>query len=65
MKDYTAVAIVVVTFILAIAVSLGISMALVYGVCWCFGWTYSHKVAIGVWLVICLVRSAMKGGKDG
>ena len=65
MKDYAAVAIVVATFILAVAVSMGISMALVYGVCWAFGWTYTHKIAIGVWFIICLVRMAMKGGKEG
>ncbi len=63
MKDYIPALVAIALFILAIAISLGITMALVYGACWCFGLTYSHKIAVGVWFVLCLVRSAMKGGK--
>lgn len=63
MKDYIPALVAIALFILVIAISLGITMALVYGACWCFGLTYSHKIAVGVWFILCLVRSTMKGGK--
>lgn len=58
-NELIAMAIVALLFILAIALSLGFAMALVYGACWCFGWTYSHRIAVGIWIIMILARSVV------
>lgn len=61
---------------LGIIGGLGIATVLllvvIYGISWivtcgiiklitmCFGWTFSWKMATGIWLVICILRSIFK-----
>lgn len=56
MKIIVATAII----IIALALSLAITGGLVWLVCWAFGWTWSWKIALGVWAVSCLVSGAVK-----
>ena len=57
--------VVVLVIIAAIAISLLFTAGLVYGACWAFGFSFSWKVAFGIWLISILVRSVVKnsGGK--
>lgn len=58
-SDLCAIAIVAVLFIVLCALSLGLTMAIMYGVCLCFDWTYSHKMAIGIWLIMILAKNIL------
>lgn len=50
--------------ILIIAICLAISFfgtaGLVWVVCWAFGLSWSWKIALGVWAVLCLISGAVK-----
>lgn len=50
--------------ILTLVVVYGISFLLTAGIfsviCWAFSWTFSWKIAVGVWLVLCLVSNLFK-----
>lgn len=47
------VAIVLIAFL---ALSFFMTAAIVFGICWAFALTFSWKLAVGVWLILCLVR---------
>lgn len=49
------VLVIIIAIIIASAFSFGITAAMVYGICWAFGLTFSIKVVIGVWLVMGLL----------
>lgn len=38
-----------------LAVSIGLTIGMVYLICLCFGWVFSLKIALGVWLILFLV----------
>ena len=38
-----------------LAVSIGLTIGIVYLICLCFGWAFSLKIALGVWLILFLV----------
>lgn len=38
-----------------LAVSIGLTIGIVYLICLCFGWVFSLKIALGVWLISFLV----------
>ena len=38
-----------------LAVSIGLTVGIVYLICLCFGWAFSLKIALGVWLISFLV----------
>ena len=38
-----------------LAVSVGLTIGIVYLICLCFGWIFSLKIALGVWLISFLV----------
>lgn len=38
-----------------LAVSIGLTIGIVYLICLCFGWIFSLKIASGVWLISFLV----------
>ena len=38
-----------------LAVSIGLTVGIVYLICLCFGWIFSLKIALGVWLISFLV----------
>lgn len=48
-------------FVVALALSYGITAGLLWLVCLCFGWSWwSWQVAAGVWLVLVAVRLALR-----
>lgn len=47
-----------------LALSFGLTALLVKGVCWAFGLAFSLKIAFGVWLILCLIRTVASGGND-
>ena len=53
----------IVTFAICMAVSFGITAGLLYLICLCFGWAWwSWQVALGVWLVLVLIKAAFGRG---
>ena len=38
-----------------LAVYVGLTVGIVYLICICFGWIFSLKIALGVWLISFLV----------
>ena len=38
-----------------LALSIGLTIGIVYLICLCFGWIFSLKIALGVWLISFLV----------
>ena len=38
-----------------LAVSIWLTIGIVYLICLCFGWIFSLKIALGVWLISFLV----------
>ena len=38
-----------------LALSIGLTIGIVYLICLCFGWVFSLKIALGVWLILFLV----------
>ena len=38
-----------------LAISIGLTIGIVYLICLCFGWIFSLKIALGVWLISFLV----------
>ena len=53
--------IVILIVIVAIALSLGEATALiVWGICKCFGFVFTWKLAIGIWLIMTLIEACVK-----
>ena len=48
-----------ITGLIACAINALTICLLVWGICLCFGWSFRWSSAIGVWLMIVLVRSAI------
>lgn len=40
--------------------SFGFTALLVKGLCWAFGYTFSWKIAFGIWILLTLVGEAFK-----
>ena len=57
----------VITIILVILIALAISFfstaGLVKLACWAFGYTFSWKLSVGIWVVLWLLGSAFKSSK--
>lgn len=64
MSDHIALLIATVIIMAIYGLSFVITAGLVYGVCWSFGWPYSHKIALGVWMITLLVKGVISGGKS-
>lgn len=58
----------VIGFILLLVVAFVLSFAITSGVlwliCWAFGLVFSWKIAFGVWLVLLLLSSFLKGNNS-
>ncbi len=54
------VIITIIGILLGFAISYGTTTALVYLVCWAFGISFSFKLALGVWAIICLISGTLK-----
>ena len=52
--------IVILIIIIAIALSLGATALIVWGICKCFGFVFTWKLAIGVWLIMALIEACVK-----
>ena len=54
-------------FILGLFVFLGaeflLTVGIIYLITLCFGWAFSWKIAIGIWLVMTLMTSVFGGKK--
>ena len=45
------------------ALSFGFTALIYYGICWAFGFTFTWKIAFGVYLVLFLVGSFFRSSK--
>lgn len=54
-----------ITILAILGISFLVTALLVKGICWAFGFTFTWKIAFGIWLVISLISTAVKstGGK--
>ena len=62
MKDFL---IKVLIFIVAVALSWAVVMGLIYLTCLCFSWTFSLRIATGIWLIMILVGLTFPSNKIG
>lgn len=60
MKTSTTIIGVILVVALMGILSFGITSAILYGICWAFNFAFSWKLAIGVWLLIIILRSIFK-----
>ena len=56
--------ILVLTIIVAVAIGFGITSGLLYGICWAFGFKFTWKLAIGVYLVLVLIKAVFFRSED-
>lgn len=54
---------VVLSIILVFILSFGVTSSVVYGICWAFGLNFTWKIAIGIWLVLYILKSIFKSNK--
>lgn len=47
--------------LLIIAMSLGVTELVVWGICACFGWAFNFWIGVGIWLIMALARSVFRG----
>lgn len=52
--------IVIVMFVGAMLIDYLVCALIVYSICWCFSFTFSFKLALGVYLVYLLIRGIFK-----
>lgn len=52
--------IVILIIVIAIALSLGATALIVWGICKCFGFVFTWKLAIGIWLIMTLIEACVK-----
>lgn len=59
------IGIIVTLIILAICygISFGITGLIIKGICWAFGFAFSWRLALGIWLILALVGSIFGGTK--
>lgn len=59
------IGIIVTLIILAIfyGISFGITGLIIKGICWAFGFAFSWRLALGIWLILALVGSIFGGTK--
>jgi hypothetical protein len=48
----------------ALALSFVLTSAIIYGICWAFRLTFAWRYAFGVWLVLLILRSIFRSGKN-
>ena len=46
--------------IVALALSFGVTALIVWGICKCFGFVFTWKLAIGIWLIMALIEACVK-----
>lgn len=50
--------------LLAIAIGFGITSGLVYVVCWTFGFKFTWKIAIGIYLILVILKALFHNPKN-
>lgn len=48
-------------FVGMLALSFAIVSAIIYGICWAFKLTFAWRYAFGVWLILLVMRSVLRG----
>lgn len=46
--------------IVALALSFGATALIVWGICKCFGFVFTWKLAMGIWLIMTLIEACVK-----
>ena len=46
--------------VLVVVLSYCVTALLVGGICWCFGFHFSFKIALGVWLMLVLINATVQ-----
>lgn len=64
MIDKTGCAAFIIVIIIALSISVLITGGLIAIACWAFGWTFSWKIAIGIYAIICLISLVFGGSKN-
>lgn len=54
------VIVIIIGILLGLVISYGLTTTLVYLICWAFGISFSFKLALGVWAIICLISGTLK-----
>lgn len=57
------IALIIITIALLLGLSFTITAGLIGIICLCFGWTFSWKIVLGVWLIICLINTIIPNRK--
>ena len=60
MKTTTKIIVIIIATVAVYAISFAITAGLVKLVCWAFGFTFSWKLAIGVFAIMAIVSAAVK-----
>ena len=47
-----------------LALSFVLTSAIIYGICWAFKLTFAWRYAFGIWLVLLILRSIFRSGKN-
>lgn len=44
-------------------ISFCFSSLIVYGICWAFGFSFTWKLAIGIWLILTVLKNVLSSNK--
>lgn len=50
--------------VLMLALSFALTSAIIYGICWAFKLTFAWRYAFGIWLILLILRSVFRSGKE-
>jgi hypothetical protein len=64
MKETGGCLAILLVILIAVGISVLMTGAFVALACWAFGWTFSWKVTIGVFAIICLLNMIFGGSKS-
>ena len=51
-------------FVGVLALSFVATSAIIYGICWAFKLTFAWRYAFGIWLILLILRSIFRSGKN-
>lgn len=46
------------------ALSFVLTSAIIYGICWAFKLVFTWRFAFGIWLILLVMRSVLRSGKN-
>lgn len=59
MSKFIGIMIAIMVYLVACAISWGVTALLIMAICWLFSLEFTIKMATGVWLVMFLIRSML------